>query len=185
MTHTSEQIDLIDKVFNFYFDYNFNGERRNPTNNLFAKLFQVDKSTAQFAINQVSEIGHQLQILVAQKFGYGDWEVVKMDKERCLTFQSQGGFKKYFADKENDIDKDLVVNQNIHLGDNFGQIINANQSSFEKVDQSRPTIIPTQAQKQPYQKSLLSITEWIFKNVIIVIITGVLIGYLIFKFKWN
>lgn len=185
MTHTLEQIDLMDKVFDFYINHYFKNERRNPNNNLFAKLFLVNKSTAQFTINQVSEIGHQLQILVAQKFGYGDWEVVKMDKEKCLTFQSQGGFKKYFADKENNIDKDLVVNQNIHLDDNFGQTINANQSSLNNFSNTLPTIIPTKTQTKPYQNIFSSVATWTFKNVIIVIIITLFCAFLIKRFGWN
>lgn len=184
MTHTSEQIDLIDKVFDFYINHHFNGERRNPTDNLFAKLFQVDKSTAQFAINEVSKIGHEIQILVAQKFGYGDWEIVKMNKEKCLTFQSQGGFKKYFANKENNIDKNLVVNQNFHIGDNYGQTINANQSSLNNFDNTLPITTPTSIQEKPHKNIFSSVTKWIFNNIITIIIT-LLCTYLGFRFGWN
>ncbi len=175
----------MDKVFDFNIEHRFNNERRNPTSSLFSKIYKVDSESAQFAINEVCKIGHNLQILVAQKFGYGDWDIVKMDKSKCLTFQSQGGFKKYFADNENDINKGLVVNQNINLGDNFGQIINANQSSFSNIDQNLPTIIPTNTQKQPYQKTLSSITEWIFKNIIVVIIITIFCAYLIKRFGLN
>jgi hypothetical protein len=51
MTHTLEQIELIDKVFDFYIEHHYNGDRRTPTAELFSTMFKIDKITAQFAIN--------------------------------------------------------------------------------------------------------------------------------------
>jgi hypothetical protein len=101
MKYTEYQIDLFDKVFNFYIDHSLKHiEKRNPSKELFSKLFSIDKALAQTAINEVCNIGNELGLLVAQEFGYGDWEIVSMDKTKSLTFQSQGGFKSHFKLKD-------------------------------------------------------------------------------------
>ncbi len=97
MKYTSEQIELIDNVFSFFIAYHVHlTEKRYPSSSLFSKLFNVNEDLAQFAINEICNIGHDIGILTAQKFNSGDFVVVSVDKTKCLTFQDQGGFKDLF-----------------------------------------------------------------------------------------
>ncbi|HPF00500.1 MAG TPA: hypothetical protein PKY63_07530 [Bacteroidales bacterium] len=81
---------------------------------------------AKFVKNKVLEIGDQLQILKSEKYGYGDYGLVRMDKIPSLNFQNQGGFTKYFSDKA----KSTQKNQTINIENNYGQVIHAGQKSI-------------------------------------------------------
>jgi hypothetical protein len=122
--YTSEQIELFDKVFNYYVDFEITKkERNNPTDTLFSKKFGIDIELAEFAINKVLEIGDQLQILKSEKYGYGGYGLVRMDKIQSINFQNQGGFKEYFSDISKYADKDQIIN----IGNNYGQVFQAGQ----------------------------------------------------------
>jgi uncharacterized Fe-S cluster protein YjdI len=185
MKYTQDKIELIDKVFNAFVDYHVNkiNLRNKPNEFLLSKSFNIDKDTIQFAINEMCKVGQQLDFLTAAHYDDNSYSIIDMDKVKCLTFQSQGGFIKYFNDLY--IDKNLSVNQNINIGDNYGQVINANHSSFKNFENNLPAINPKEADKKSIQKILLSIASWIFKNIIVVIIVGLIIAYLIYRFGWE
>lgn len=95
--YTQEQIELTDKAFNYIIERYINRtEKDNPTSILFAKMFSVDRSAAQNAINNICSIGQELGILTAQQLDDGNYEIVRMNKTKSTNFKYDGGFKKYF-----------------------------------------------------------------------------------------
>jgi hypothetical protein len=150
MNYTSEQIDLMDRIFEYYFSREFIDRKIDtPSCKLFAKLYKTDKDYAQTIINKVCEIGHEQGILVRQKFNYGSSEIVTMDRIKCENFKNQGGFKHYFNEpKESD------VRQNIYVEANYGQI-------FQQGHQSSITQNESNNTQSKNKLSWLQIIAWI------------------------
>jgi len=183
MIYTSEQIELIDKVFNYYIDYNINRtERRNPTDYLFSKMFKVDREIAKFAINTVCEIGQDLGLLNAHKFGYGNYQLVRMDKILSMNFKDQGGFIKYFSD----IDNKNENSQKINISNNYGQVVQSGQNS---IISDNLNVIPKSSISHNDNKDKFWISKILFNGwtvtIIGTVIGGLILAYIILKLGWN
>jgi hypothetical protein len=120
MSYTTEQIELMDKVLDYFKEFYINHSTKyDPSASFLGKQLGTDKDNIQFAINNVCKHGHEIEFLTAEKFGYGDYKVYKMNKLLTDNFINEGGFKTYFA--KNDKENNGTI-QNIHVGDNYGQI---------------------------------------------------------------
>ncbi len=97
MKPTQEQIDLIDKLFLIVLRPN---KGLKPGPELTRKELQVPKDLFKFLYNTMCEIGHKEEILIARQFGYGDYDVVRIDYIKSKLFIDEGGFKGYF-EREN------------------------------------------------------------------------------------
>ncbi len=102
MNYTQEQIELIDKVFNYHVGFHCTQtERNNPYSDLFSEMYGIDPDVSEFAIKEMCLICAPLDILKYSVSGYGYYSVINMDKTKCLHFQSQGGiFGLYQRTKE-------------------------------------------------------------------------------------
>jgi hypothetical protein len=99
-TYSKSDIELFDKTFKFFLDYHcLSNTNYQPTDSYISKQLSVSKDNAQYAINEVCRLGHDMGILTAQQFPFGTLDVVRMDKIKCLNFQSQGGFKNLYESK--------------------------------------------------------------------------------------
>lgn len=195
MTYTNEQIELFDKVFEYFINfYIYKTQTVSITDSFLSKKLNIDKSLAQFAINEICTIGHNLNILTATKYGYGDFEIVNMEKVKSLTFKSQGGFKKYFANK--DIDKKLLVNQNVYVGTNYGHVNTGHQSSFSNLENIFSTKKPDTAPQNKANNSELEIKgskvtkvlKYIgdnFIKLLISVLGGIIVFILTIKFGFR
>jgi hypothetical protein len=63
------------------------------------KELSIDKKNAKFILNKVCEFGHNLEILISQKFSDGDHSIVRIKKAELTRFIDSGGFQKYFTPK--------------------------------------------------------------------------------------
>jgi len=110
MNDTKQQIELFDKIFNYFIEHYINRTQKDkPTKVLFEKMFNVKYDIAQEAINLVCEYGIDLKLLKAYKTGYGNYSVLEMYKMSSINFKDQGGFKKYFKDKERLIKQEPMI----------------------------------------------------------------------------
>lgn len=93
MKYSKEQVEIFDKIFNYYVDYKINRTQREiPTESFLAKKFGIEKKLAHFAVEEISKSGNELELLKANKSGYGDWKINSMDDYKCKQFQEKGGF---------------------------------------------------------------------------------------------
>lgn len=126
MTYTKDQLIIFDKILNYYYDFDIlKTERKTPTDDLFAKLFDIDTELAQFCINEVLKNGHDLEILNSQKHGYGSYSLVTLHKTPTELFINQGGFSKYFEEK-----KKQSFDNKIHVGDIISNVEQLNKNEI-------------------------------------------------------
>ena len=177
MTYTSEQIELIDKISNYYYDY-YKGYCRtdNPSDDLFSEKYEIDRDKAQWAINMFCKIGDELGILKASKSRYGLYNVVNMDLIEFENFKSEGGFKKYFSD----IVKPYAAPSNIVMS-NSGTIIQTGRDA-NVGDKATKQIQDSYNVKSQRSKPLLE--KILYNPWIVTVIGGLIIAYLVYKFGW-
>jgi hypothetical protein len=145
MQPTSEQIELMDKVFDDFINhFSFNNKTDlyfDPTNiRDISEKYHISKDKAQFILNEIYQIGHNEKLLVAYKGSFGDYDLVQsLNIILCENFKYHGGFKKYFSD----INKDLSFEQNIKIDNNYGQVVNAGgQSELSNFDMNLESHTP-------------------------------------------
>ena len=110
MSYTKEQIELMDKVLNYFKEFYINHSTKyDPSVLVLSKQLNTDKDNMQFTINNVCKHGHELGLLVAEKLGYGDYKVYKMNKFFTDNFINQGGFKKYFSKTKSGKIKSVLI----------------------------------------------------------------------------
>ncbi len=168
MTYTKEKIDLFDKILKYYFEHHINRtENKNPTPTLFSKMFNIDTETAIYRDDEVLKNGKELGVLNAKKMGYGKYYLVKMHKIQTEYFINQGGFKKYFEEKNNDKNNP----SKIHIGD---IISNVNQLNKNEINNSSDFVLkPGYSKNKPNKfNTILTIIG------IIIAIIGVYFAYL-------
>jgi hypothetical protein len=160
MKPTTEQIDLMDKIFDKYMERHVYHKNMNPNIINLSKWFSTDEKTIQYFHNEVCRIGKERDLLQSQK-GILSYSLVHMFPIPCETFKNSGGFKTYF----NDIDNEFKVVNNIT---NIDQSIKVeNQSSLSMAD-NKPAIdsITNTIKQTPPKKSWLEITSWIVAIII-------------------
>jgi hypothetical protein len=87
------------------------------------KELSIDKENAQFILNKVCEFGHNLEILISQKFSDGDHSIVRIKKAELTRFIDSGGFQKHFTPKDTISTHQTIINNSgdgslINTGDN-------------------------------------------------------------------
>ena len=126
MHYTKDQIELFDKIFNYYFEYHFRNSPKDQPNRAFiAKWINDDFDMARDAINFVCEFGQQSNLLQAYQSGYGDWEILEMFKMNSKNFIEQGGFKNYF-EKNKITDKPITINNFLSQSQSQNQSVEIN-----------------------------------------------------------
>lgn len=178
MAYSPEQIALIDKVCDYYYEYYESYCRIDtPSDDLFVKKFGIDRDTSQWAINTFCKIGDELGILKSSKSGYGYYRVVNINKVEFTNFKNEGGFKSYFSES----DKNIEMIQNISLGDNYGQIFQTgDKSNFNNLSSIRSTVssVSNKEKVEPVWKRVL------FNPWIITVGGSLIVAYIAHYFHW-
>ena len=149
MKPSDEEIKLMDKILQFLSNKN---EKRVAHRSVFAAEFNVSSDEAQNAFNKVCKIGHEEEILVAQKSGYGNYHIVSKNNLEINHFISQGGFEHYFQSNysnENTKESNLTlinsgIIQNVSQGNGVNNIITSkieNNVSAERQKSKTKTIL--------------------------------------------
>lgn len=104
----------MDQIFGHMYSYHIeHNDRRNPSDTLYATILEIPTDLAQWLINQIAQIGQDLNLLVAQKHGYGGYSIVSMDSISSSDFISEGGFENHFK-----LVQDSHSNQTIQININ-------------------------------------------------------------------
>lgn len=100
MNYTREQIELIDKVFMYFFQYHCNRSTQNqPTVDNLAKICNTEDINIEFAIKEMCKICEDHALFTFSVAKYGSYHISRMDKIKCENFISHGGIIGLFDSK--------------------------------------------------------------------------------------
>jgi hypothetical protein len=190
MEYTPDRIEKMDKIFEYFMDFDLHKKGdADPDKFYFSQLFGISKDLAQNLINSVLKIAHELELLTAQKHGYGNFYMVNMNRINCEDFKRNGGFKQYF-DHLN-ITRNNFSHKTINITGNNNQV-NQDSRNLEnflsaQIPQATPQIQPQMNKSiRPPIRNILSETWKIISHNplvsgIVAVIVGTIIATIILK----
>jgi len=99
MEYTHEQIELMDKIF----DFCIQKKQGNCSCNQFIQQYKTNRLLTESAYNELCRLGHEIGFLTSEHFGGGDRGIISIDYAKAAQFKTNGGFKEYFNVKKDEI----------------------------------------------------------------------------------
>jgi len=99
MEYTQEQIELMDRIF----DFCIQKKQGNCSCNQFIQQYKTKREPTEFVYDEVCRIGQELGFFTSEHFGGGIMGIISIDYSKASQFKKNGGFKEYLKEKQNEI----------------------------------------------------------------------------------